>query len=154
MIKLVPSRFYKGGASSAGGRQGVSEKDVHALAEEFATKYRETGVYDRDMLYRLEDMAEQTGQELYEGEEYLGVDDDIYQYTRSFKEGATPKDIDPRVQYYVTKVTGSGQSQDAGNIEGHIVKEMLKGMKFNGLFWSKQGVRYFYEIREVPGSRR
>ena len=154
MRDLMPRRFYKTGASSGSGSQRISEKDVYALADEFATKYRETGIYDRDMLYRLESMAEETGQEIYEGEEYLGVDDEIYRFTRTFREGATPKDIDSNAQYYVTKVTSSGQSQDAGSIEGSIVKQMLKGMKYNGLFWSKNGIRYFYEIKEVPGSRR
>ncbi len=65
---------------------------------------------------------------------------------KDFKEGDTPKVISDTTTYHILKEEGKGTS-DLGNMQGTDAKSILKGFKFNGLFWENPSVKYIYEVR-------
>ena len=68
--------------------------------------------------------------------------------TTGFKDGDTPKVIDLNKNYTMVKMTGR-MSTDTGSLPGSDVRDILKGMTFNGFFWSKRGTSTIYTVREV-----
>lgn len=66
---------------------------------------------------------------------------------KSFKDGDTPKVLSDTREYRLIKESDKGAS-DAGMLPGSDVKSVLKGFKFNGLFWENPNVKYIYEVRE------
>ena len=64
-----------------------------------------------------------------------------------FKEGDTPKVINPNERYRMEKLTSKGSSE-YGNLMGSDVKSILKGYKFNGLFWQKNGSTAIYTVEK------
>ena len=46
----------------------------------------------------------------------------------------------------MTRLNADGSSSDAGNLSGADIKPMLKGFKFNGLFWENPKTKYIYTI--------
>ena len=63
-----------------------------------------------------------------------------------FEDGDTPKVLSDAATYHILKEEGKGTS-DLGNVQGSDAKSMLKGFKFNGLFWENPSVKYIYEVR-------
>ena len=66
---------------------------------------------------------------------------------KNFKDGDTPKVLSDVREYRLIKESDKGTS-DAGMLPGSDVKYVLKGFKFNGLFWENPNVKYIYEVRE------
>lgn len=66
-----------------------------------------------------------------------------------FHEGATPKDIKLNRSYTVEKTTSKGTS-NYGLLPGSDTRSLLKGYKYNGLFWEKNGTTAIFTIKEKP----
>jgi len=144
----MPRIFYKGGASSgSGGKLAEYHGNLGQAAQDIAEQFNETGYFDREKLESIIYEAERQGIEVTYSNLAIDYNGMVYPLT-GFKDGATPKDIHPEMTYEVTKVSNS-KSADYGALPGSDVKQMLKGYKFNGLFWSKPKTSGFYEVRPV-----
>ena len=70
-------------------------------------------------------------------------------FSKGFKDGDTAKAIQADKTYYVTRTMSNGETRDYGRLPGSDVKPMIKGYKFNGFFWDKEGAKNFYTLQEL-----
>lgn len=69
------------------------------------------------------------------------------EHTDTFKNGATPRNIHPKWEFEVEKVSASGKSSNYGILSGDDLKSVLKGYHYNGLYWTKKGTKTFYMLK-------
>ena len=68
-------------------------------------------------------------------------------YAPEFKTGATYKDIKNDAMYEATKFdTKTNKTTEYGEMIGADVKLLVKGYKYNGLFWERKKGKIGYEI--------
>lgn len=69
--------------------------------------------------------------------------------SRGFKEGDTAKAVREDGVYRVSRLMADDTERDYGTLPGTDVKLLVKGYKFNGLFWQKSGVKNILIVEEV-----
>lgn len=73
----------------------------------------------------------------------------VQSLSKGFQEGDTPKAIQINKNYRVERGMADDTWRDYGRLPGEDVKVMLKGYKFNGLFWQKSGAKNIYTVEEI-----
>ena len=109
-------------------RDLMSNGDVQAMVEAFTLQY---GGDDDKILQKIQDKLEKslTSSTTVQG----------------FQSGDTPKVFDNNKSYHLIQMT-KNETSDAGDMPGSDIKAVLKGYKFNGLFWESPKSKKIFTV--------